>query len=79
VAIISGDQHGEDVLITLTAREREILALIASGSSNREIARALTISERTARTHASHVLKKLGVASRVQAALWAVRHGAACP
>jgi DNA-binding NarL/FixJ family response regulator len=59
----------------LTAREREILVLVAQGKSNRDIAEALVISERTARTHISHVLTKLGLTSRTQAALWAVREG----
>jgi DNA-binding NarL/FixJ family response regulator len=59
----------------LTPREREILILVARGDSNRDIARALVISERTARTHVSNVLAKLGLASRTQAALWAIREG----
>jgi len=59
----------------LTPREREILVLVAQGKSNRDIARALVISERTARTHVSNVLTKLDLASRTQAALWAVREG----
>jgi DNA-binding NarL/FixJ family response regulator len=59
----------------LTPREREILVLVAQGKSNHDIAAALTISERTARTHVSNVLAKLGLASRTQAALWAVREG----
>jgi DNA-binding NarL/FixJ family response regulator len=59
----------------LTPREREILVLVAQGRSNRDIAGALVISERTARTHVSNVLAKLGLASRTQAALWAVREG----
>jgi DNA-binding NarL/FixJ family response regulator len=59
----------------LTRREREILLLVAQGKSNRDVAKALVISERTARTHVSNVLTKLGVASRTQAALWAVREG----
>jgi DNA-binding NarL/FixJ family response regulator len=59
----------------LTQREREILVLVAQGKSNRDIANTLVISERTARTHVSHMLTKLGLASRTQAALWAVREG----
>lgn len=61
----------------LTTREREVLVLVADGRSNREIADALAISERTARTHVSNVLVKLGLASRTQAALWAIREGLA--
>jgi DNA-binding NarL/FixJ family response regulator len=53
----------------LTAREREVLALVAEGKSNREIGRALGISERTAQTHNTKILGKLGVRSRTQAAL----------
>jgi DNA-binding NarL/FixJ family response regulator len=59
----------------LTPREREILVLVAQGKSNRDVADALVISERTARTHVSKVLAKLGLTSRTQAALWAVREG----
>ncbi|GAA4264208.1 response regulator transcription factor [Dactylosporangium darangshiense] len=59
----------------LTPRERQILVLVAQGRSNRDIASTLLISERTARTHVSNVLGKLGLASRTQAALWAVREG----
>jgi DNA-binding NarL/FixJ family response regulator len=59
----------------LTPRERQILVLVAQGKSNRDIADDLVISERTARTHVSNVLTKLGLASRTQAALWAVREG----
>jgi DNA-binding NarL/FixJ family response regulator len=57
----------------LTAREREVLAQIAEGRSNREIARLLRVSEKTVKTHVSSVLAKLGVADRTQAALLAVR------
>ena len=58
----------------LTGREREVLAQIADGRSNREIARLLRVSEKTVKTHVSSVLAKLGVADRTQAALFAVRH-----
>jgi DNA-binding NarL/FixJ family response regulator len=57
----------------LTGREREVLAQIAEGRSNREIARLLRVSEKTVKTHVSSVLAKLGVADRTQAALFAVR------
>jgi DNA-binding NarL/FixJ family response regulator len=63
----------------LSEREREILRLIADGHANKEIARRLVISERTARTHVSHILRKLGLSSRTQAALLAVREGLATP
>ena len=62
-------------LAALTARERTILALVARGLSNRQIAAELYISERTARTHVSHVLTKLQLSSRTQAALVAIREG----
>jgi DNA-binding NarL/FixJ family response regulator len=58
----------------LTARENEVLRLVARGAANKEIAAELSITERTARTHVSNILGKLGLASRTQAALWAVEH-----
>ncbi|WP_227025036.1 response regulator [Streptomyces tsukubensis] len=60
----------------LTERETEVLGLIADGRSNREIARALVLSEKTVKTHVSNILMKLDLSDRTQAALWAVRHGA---
>lgn len=57
----------------LTAREREVLRLIAHGRSNREIASDLVLSEKTVKTHVSNILAKLHLADRTQAALYAVR------
>jgi DNA-binding NarL/FixJ family response regulator len=68
-----GDQDGG--IASLTARERDVLACVARGLSNRAVADALGITERTARTHVSNILAKLGLASRTQAALLAVQHG----
>ena len=59
----------------LTGREREVLTLIARGRSNKRIALELGISEKTVKTHVGHVLAKLGVTDRTQAAVLAVRHG----
>ncbi|WP_245816935.1 response regulator [Geodermatophilus saharensis] len=59
----------------LTAREREVLVLLATGGTNRQIGRHLGVAERTARTHVSNILAKLGLVSRTQAAMWAVREG----
>jgi DNA-binding NarL/FixJ family response regulator len=64
-----------DGVASLTAREREVLGGVARGLSNRAIADALGITERTARTHVSNILAKLGLSSRTQAALLAVQHG----
>jgi DNA-binding NarL/FixJ family response regulator len=61
----------------LTSREREILRMVAAGQPNKQIAAELVISERTARTHVSNILRKLNLSSRTQAALWAVREGLA--
>jgi len=61
-------------LDALTSREREVLAELTKGRSNREIARALSVSEKTVKAHVSSVLAKLGVQDRTQAALLAVRH-----
>jgi DNA-binding NarL/FixJ family response regulator len=61
----------------LTRREREVIALIARGYSNRAIAEALVISERTAENHVANILGKLGCTSRAQAAAYAVEHGLA--
>ncbi len=59
---------------SLTEREREVLRCVADGLSNKEIAQALHITVRTADFHVSNILRKLGVISRVEAAVWAQAH-----
>jgi DNA-binding NarL/FixJ family response regulator len=78
-ALLSQEENGSGPgrAGSLTEREREVLGLIADGRSNREIARALVLSEKTVKTHVSNILMKLDLADRTQAALWAVRHGVA--
>jgi NarL family two-component system response regulator LiaR len=61
----------------LTGREKEVLMLVAQGRQNQAIAERLAISEATVRTHVSHILTKLGLSSRTQAALYALRTGLA--
>jgi len=68
-----------DPLAALTAREREILRLIAQGRSNKEIGAALSLTEATVKGYVSAVLGKLGVADRTQAALLTVRYGLVAP
>jgi DNA-binding NarL/FixJ family response regulator len=70
-----GAADGRAGIAALTARERDVLARVARGFPNRQIAADLGITERTARTHVSNILAKLGLASRTQAALLAVQHG----
>ena len=61
----------------LTERELEVVALVAQGRSNREIADAFVISEKTVKTHIGHVLAKLGLKDRTQLAIYALKHGLA--
>jgi DNA-binding NarL/FixJ family response regulator len=68
-------EAGSDPVSDLTARELDVLRLVASGEPNKQIATELAISERTARTHVSSILRKLHLSSRTQAALWAIREG----
>ncbi|MFL5946368.1 MAG: response regulator [Gaiellaceae bacterium] len=65
----------DDAAAGLTAREVEVVRLIARGEPNKGIASSLGITERTARSHVSRILTKLGLTSRTQAALWATRAG----
>jgi len=64
-----------DLIQPLSNRELEVLQLLSTGLSNKEIAPILFISESTVKTHVSHIINKLGVSDRVQAAVWAARHG----
>lgn len=68
---VVGNAHPEK----LTPREREIIAMLASGASNKEIARKLDLAESTVKIHVQGILRKLNLASRVQAAVYAVEHG----
>jgi len=86
VAAVNGGRNGEvpaparpdDSAITLlSAREREVLALIARGDSNKVIARKLDIAETTVKVHVQHILRKLQLSSRVQAAVYAAGQDAA--
>jgi DNA-binding NarL/FixJ family response regulator len=72
-------EQASDPFAELSEREHEVLRLIAEGHANKAIARRLVISERTARTHVSNILRKLGLSSRTQAALLVVREGLGAP
>jgi DNA-binding NarL/FixJ family response regulator len=72
-ALITGETR-PGRLGALTPRERDVLAEIAKGRSNKEIARTLRLAEKTVKTHVSNILMKLEVGDRTQAALYAVRH-----
>jgi DNA-binding NarL/FixJ family response regulator len=64
-----------DLIKPLSEREVEVLRLLATGLPNREIASILFISEATVKTHVEHIIQKLAVSDRVQAVVWAARHG----
>jgi NarL family two-component system response regulator LiaR len=73
--LASGGGAGRAAADELTPRELEVLCLIARGRSNKRIALELGVAEKTVKTHVSHVLAKLGLSDRTQAALYAVREG----
>ena len=72
---LSPKQAAKQAYGGLTAREREIAALIAQGKFNREIADVLVLSERTIETHVSNIMLKLNLTSRRQIASWAIERG----
>ena len=74
-AVTSVSDPVQDALAGLTPREREVLELLTQGSTNRQIGRALGVTEKTVKTHVGNLLAKLGVADRTQAAVLAVRAG----
>jgi len=67
-------QSRESLMVSLTEREREILEHLARGESNKTIARGLDISHDTVKLHVRHILSKLNLTSRVEAAIFAVEH-----
>ena len=73
--MISGVKSPKDFYDGLTAREVEILRLVAGGQANKQVAYQLRISEKTVRNHISHIYEKLGIYDRTQAVLYAVRKG----
>lgn len=74
---LAGPKAALDLETPLTKRESEVLKQLALGLSNKEIAQALSISYETVKEHVQHILRKLSVADRTQAAVWAVRKGLA--
>jgi len=73
--VVSGPESPE----ALTERETDVLRLLAQGQANKQIARRLSIAEKTVKVHVSNILSKLGVQSRTQAALYAIRTGLVSP
>lgn len=65
----------QDLFQPLTDREQEVLRLLSTGLSNRDIGAILFVAESTIKTHVEHIIAKLGVSDRVQAAVWAARQG----
>ena len=75
VALARGEASASDLAEPLSEREAEILSLLAQGLTNKDIAQTLIVSVRTVEAHLRNLFAKLGVRSRTEAALWAVRHG----
>jgi len=73
-ALLAG-RTSKDRRVDLTPRERDVLGLIVSGGSNKQVARKLGISEKTVKGHLTKLFQRIGVADRTQAALWAERNG----
>jgi DNA-binding NarL/FixJ family response regulator len=69
------ERTGDAAAVALSAREREVLSLVAAGFANKQIARKLEISEKTVKAHLTSVFKQIGVFDRTQAAIWAREHG----
>jgi DNA-binding CsgD family transcriptional regulator len=76
---VIGDLTAATGPVLLSRREREVAVLVARGLTNREIARTLVVSERTAQNHVQHILTKLGFGTRAQIAAWAVSEGLPAP
>jgi two-component system nitrate/nitrite response regulator NarL len=71
------EPHLEDTKDALSPREREILTYLSKGQSNKEIARSLDLAESTVKIHVQHILRKLNLSSRVQAAVYAIENNLA--
>jgi DNA-binding NarL/FixJ family response regulator len=72
---LAAPRVGADIEVPLTKRENEVMKQLAFGLTNKEIAQALGISYETVKEHVQHILRKIGVTDRTQAAVWAVRNG----
>jgi DNA-binding NarL/FixJ family response regulator len=72
-AALLADRRDRPATVQLTAREREVLALVVEGYANKQIARRMGISEKTVKGHLTNLFQRIGVADRTQAALWAER------
>jgi len=75
-AALLAERGSRSPAVELTAREREVLALVVAGLANKQIARRLGISEKTVKGHLTNLFTRIGVTDRTQAALWAERTGA---